>query len=122
MSRHTSQRHELQPISAEDALVFDISRFEANTMYDFALQCEILGLIQSQIEQMRVRLSQGGLSAEESKFVGHTLRGAAAAVGALELEDMGTHWVELGLAGHDLLQGLILANERFKQATRQYKL
>jgi HPt (histidine-containing phosphotransfer) domain-containing protein len=122
MGRQNKQLHINRQVSVENALIFDQARFESNTMYDFALQCEILGLLQSQIEQIKSRLLQGGLTAEESKFVGHTLRGAAAAVGAIELEEMGANWEKLTLAGFDFITGLELANERFRRSTVSYKI
>jgi HPt (histidine-containing phosphotransfer) domain-containing protein len=122
MGRQFNQLNIVRPVLAENALVFDRTRFESNTMYDFALQCEILGLFQSQVEQIQSRLSQGALSAEDAKFVSHTLRGAAASVGAVELEDIGANWEKLSLAGFDLAMGLESANERFKLTTSHYKI
>ncbi len=122
MGRQLKQIHSNHSFGVDDALVFDRLRFETNTMFDAALQCEILGLFQSQIEQMEVRLSQGAVTDEDNKFLGHTLRGAAASVGALELEDIGANWEGLSLAGHDLVKILKLAEQRFTRATLNYKL
>lgn len=122
MGRQLKQVQSNQSFGIDDALVFDRLRFETNTMFDSALQSEILGLFQSQIVQMEVRLSQGAVTIEDSKFLGHTLRGAAASVGALELEDIGANWERLSLAGHDLVKILKLADQRFKRATLSYKL
>lgn len=121
-SRQLNQLHKLQPFLADDALVFDRLRFETNTMFDLALQCEILGLFHVQIEQIQSRLSQGVLSAEDNKFLGHTLCGAAASVGALELEDIGANWTRLVTSGYDLSKNLKLADQRFQRATQSYKI
>ncbi len=121
-NRQLNQLHTSSPVMADDALVFDRLRFESNTMFDLALQCEILGLFHAQIEQIQSRLSQGVLSAEDNKFLGHTLCGAAASVGALELEDIGSNWTYLVSAGYDLSKNLKLAGERFSRATQTYKI
>jgi HPt (histidine-containing phosphotransfer) domain-containing protein len=122
VGRQLKQVLSTQTFAADDALVFDRLRFETNTMFDASLQNEILGLFQSQIEQMEARLSQGAVTAEDHKFLGHTLRGAAASVGALELEDIGANWERLSLAGHDLVKVLKLAEQRFNRATQSYKV
>ncbi len=121
-NRQLNQLHTPSPAMADEALVFDRLRFETNTMFDLALQCEILGLFHAQIEQIQSRLSQGVLSAEDNKFLGHTLCGASSSVGALELEDIGTNWTHLVNAGYDLSKNLKLADERFRRATQSYKI
>ena len=72
--------------------VFDREMFACNTMQDEILQKEILGLFFSQLATVRARLEQGPVSAEESKFLAHTLRGAAAAVGARKIETIAAKW------------------------------
>ncbi len=119
--RQLKQLHKSQPFLGDDALVFDRLRFESNTMFDLALQREILGLFHAQIEQVQLRLSQGVVSAEDHKFLGHTLCGAAASVGALELEDIGANWERLNSSGYTLAKNLQLADERFKRATLSYR-
>jgi HPt (histidine-containing phosphotransfer) domain-containing protein len=122
MGRLSRQRHDAHHVDAGAQLVFDRRRFEANTMHDGALQREILGLFLAQLSQMRARLAEGAVSVEDSKFLGHTLRGAAAAVGALEFENMGTEWENLAASGVDLTQLINTAEVRFRQAIASYNI
>jgi hypothetical protein len=108
--------------SGEAPLVFDRQRFEANTMYDGALQREILGLFLDQLQQIKVRLEEGPISAEDSRFLGHTLKGAAAAVGGLEFEDIGSNWEKLAIKEQDLQAMLMAAEASFKRAIAIYKI
>jgi hypothetical protein len=103
-------------------LVFDRQQFEANTMYDTALQREILGLFLQQLEQLHIRLKEGAVSKEDSKFLGHTLRGAATAVGALEFEDIGVNWEKLSFNPLTLRPALASAEIRFREAIAIYKI
>jgi hypothetical protein len=103
-------------------LVFDRQQFEANTMYDTALQREILGLFLQQLEQLHIRLKEGAVSKEDSKFLGHTLRGAATAVGALEFEDIGVNWEKLSFKPLTLQPALTSAEIRFRHAIASYKI
>ena len=72
--------------------VFDREVFQRNTMQDAILQQEILELFFNQLAAVRARLEQGPVSVEDSKFMAHTLRGAAAAVGAKKIETIAAKW------------------------------
>ena len=72
--------------------VFDREMFARNTMQDEILQKEILELFFTQLATIRARVEQGPVSTEESKFMAHTLRGAAAAVGAKKIETIAAKW------------------------------
>jgi hypothetical protein len=100
--------------------VFDQPQFEASTMSDSALQREILGLFFDQVVEALDRLKLGPLSADEIKFMGHTLRGAAAAIGAIEIEKLAA---DFGRGSHEhatFEAGLVGAIERYRKATQSY--
>ncbi len=71
---------------------FDAVRFEQSTMSDVVLQREVIGLFLAQLAQTRQRLKRGALSAKNRKFMSHNLRGAAAAIGALQIEELAKSW------------------------------
>ena len=81
----------IRPVNNERE-VFDRALFARNTMQDEILQKEILELFFNQLATIRARVEQGPISAEESKFLAHTLRGAAAAVGAKKIETIAGKW------------------------------
>jgi hypothetical protein len=122
VGRLSRQHRDTHHFDATASVVFDRERFEANTMHDSVLQCEILGLFLAQLVQMRARLTEGAVSVEDSKFLGHTLRGAAAAVGALEFEDMGANWEKLTASDADLTRMINAAEVRFRQAIASYNI
>ena len=72
---------------------FDRSILVHHTMEDAALAGEVLALFEAQLKRLE-ELDWAGL---DLKFEMHTLRGAAAAVGALQLEALASQWQEAGL-------------------------
>jgi HPt (histidine-containing phosphotransfer) domain-containing protein len=103
-------------------MVFDRSHFESATMYDVVLQREILGLFFAQLEQVRERVNLGPISESDAAFLAHTLRGAASAVGATELEKIGTKWEKLQPNLIDLRQNIAAAEGRFRAAVQSYHI
>jgi HPt (histidine-containing phosphotransfer) domain-containing protein len=99
--------------------VFDFDRFAANTMNDDALQREVMGLFLDQVKAAKARLREGTLSAYDSKFLGHTLRGAAAAVGAGEIEEIGASWEKMACDVPKLALALEVAEESFLLALKR---
>ena len=63
-----------------------------STMDDADLQREVVGLFVDQVDDTCARLGEGSISADDRKFLGHNLRGAAAAVGALHIEELAKSW------------------------------
>jgi HPt (histidine-containing phosphotransfer) domain-containing protein len=107
-----------KPVDA--SLVFDRSHFESATMHDVVLQREILGLFFAQLEQVRERVNLGPISEDDAKFLAHTLRGAASAVGALELEKIGTKWEKQQPNSRDLKLNIAAAEGRLRAAVHSY--
>jgi HPt (histidine-containing phosphotransfer) domain-containing protein len=100
---------------------FDSEQFEAATLNDAALQVEILGLFDDQLNAMLGRLAAGALSSADAKFLGHTLRGSAAAIGAQEIEALAAG-CEKSIGDQDKLQeALKSAATRFNSATAHYR-
>jgi HPt (histidine-containing phosphotransfer) domain-containing protein len=100
--------------------VFDRDLFETTTMHDAALQVEILSLFSDQLTLLQQKLAVASLSVQECKFLGHTLRGAAAAVGASEIECLAADWEDRVINQSDLQAKLEMATRHFQQATSYY--
>jgi hypothetical protein len=73
------------------AVVFDRATFEASTMHDAGLQAEVLGLFRTQLGDV-IRQLADGLPERDWRFVAHTLRGTAVAVGAFEIATIAEGW------------------------------
>jgi HPt (histidine-containing phosphotransfer) domain-containing protein len=72
--------------------VFDRVRFAHSTMDDVDLQREVIALFRAQVADTKERIKFGSISAEDRKFLSHNLRGAAAAVGAQQIEELAKTW------------------------------
>jgi HPt (histidine-containing phosphotransfer) domain-containing protein len=120
VGRLFQQVENTQAFLVPEQVVFDRQQFEASTMYDLALQREILGMFFGQLDQVIARLEQGPLSIEESKFMGHTLRGAAAALGAREVQKLASDWEKRLCEPVSLLAGLTAAKANFSQSVIRY--
>ena len=80
------------PSSTEaDAAVFDIEHFSSQTFGERVLQEEILQLFLTQIEDLEHRFLGEGAAASW-RYLAHTLKGAAAAVGATALMRLAERW------------------------------
>jgi HPt (histidine-containing phosphotransfer) domain-containing protein len=100
-------------------IVFESEHFEATTMHDLALQIEILALFSDQLHLTMEKLKAELLDLQQQKFIGHTLRGAAAAVGAVEIEQLARN-LEQGCKPTDMLPQLAEAWTRFREQTGHY--
>ena len=99
---------------------FDLERFVLSTMGDAGLQCEVIGLFVTQVDETCKRLHSGSISAEERKFLSHNLRGAAAAVGALQIEELAKSWETVSYDLAVLHQLLRQAQTVFVEETRPF--
>lgn len=74
-----------------DADIFDIEHFERQTFGDANLQREIMQLFMAQVEDTLKALATP-MTSTSWRFLTHTLKGAAAAVGAIRLADIAGQW------------------------------
>ena len=89
-------------------------------MSDVALQREVIGLFLAQLAQMRQRLKRGALSAKNRKFMSHNLRGAAAAIGALQIEELAKSWESVNFDPQVLNTMLEQAEAQFLAQSRAF--
>ena len=92
MSRQDFKHAEVASAIGLGYAAFDRVRFVQATMNDAQLQREVLGLFISQLSETRQRLKASIFSSEDRKFMSHNLRGAASAVGALQIEELAKTW------------------------------
>jgi HPt (histidine-containing phosphotransfer) domain-containing protein len=74
-----------------DLIPLDAGLLSQSTFGDAELRSEIIALFQKQLVLARAQIS-GAATASEWRFVMHTLKGAAAAVGALQFVWLAQHW------------------------------
>jgi hypothetical protein len=106
LSRQDFKHVQVVPNLGLEQPAFDRDRFVMSTMDDAALQREVVGLFIVQVDETCVRLTEGTISAEDRKFLGHNLRGAAAAVGALHIEELAKSWESVSY-DHAVLRELL---------------
>jgi HPt (histidine-containing phosphotransfer) domain-containing protein len=75
--------------------VFDIGHFERQTFGDAGLQQEILVLFKVQLDETGLTLATP-MTATDWRFLAHTLKGAAAAVGAFRIAELAGTWEQHG--------------------------
>lgn len=92
MSRQDFKHVLVAPSIVFGQAAFDSVHFVQCTMEDAELQREVIGLFIVQLTETRDRLKHGSISPEDRKFMSHNLRGAAAAVGALQIEELAKTW------------------------------
>lgn len=92
----TAQSAVVVNVSSEAAPALDLQHLNTNTFGDRLLRAEILALFSAQIEQSRSHL-QSAASAQDWRFLTHTLKGAASAVGAIEFAELAGRWEAEGL-------------------------
>lgn len=90
-----SQPHFAPNIDPEDMVVFDEAHFLRQTFGDRGLQLEIIALFIAQIEDSRKALA-APMTTTAWRFMTHTLKGAAAAVGAMRLAALAGQWEIVG--------------------------
>lgn len=83
-------------VAIYDCPALDVDYLERVTFGESALRDELLGLFLAQVSGLIVRLPLIG-TAQDWRFSTHSLRGAAAAIGANEIADLCARWEEQGL-------------------------
>jgi HPt (histidine-containing phosphotransfer) domain-containing protein len=72
-------------------VIFDVAFFEHCTMGDRQLMSELIGLFRDQVEKTANGMMEIN-SDKDWRFQAHTLKGAAAAIGAVEIETLASAW------------------------------
>jgi HPt (histidine-containing phosphotransfer) domain-containing protein len=116
-------RDRIRRVLAPDSTVFDRSFLGQYTAGDAALEAELIGLFLGQLPQILVQVS-GAKSAADWKFAFHSLRGAAAAIGARELTALAEVHESKPILDHpgnraSLVDKIAGAAERFEAETRR---
>jgi HPt (histidine-containing phosphotransfer) domain-containing protein len=101
--------------------VFDRVRFGQSTMDDIDLQREVIGLFRAQVAETKERIKFGSISSEDRKFLSHNLRGAAAAVGAVQIEELAKTWENVSFDAVVLEALLDQAETAFAQETSAFQ-
>jgi HPt (histidine-containing phosphotransfer) domain-containing protein len=83
-------------LSDEVQIALDVQQLNRSTFGDRGLRAEIVRLFTVQLVQTRARVVDAE-NAQDWRFVMHTLKGAASAVGALELAYLAAQWESQGL-------------------------
>ena len=96
MSRQDFQRTSVAANIGLRFAVLDKVRLVQSTLGDASLQREVLALFERQIADLQHRLKNETISTEDRKFYAHTLRGAASAIGASEIENLALTWEKVG--------------------------
>jgi HPt (histidine-containing phosphotransfer) domain-containing protein len=90
-------------------------------MDDVDLQREVIGLFRAQVAETKERIKFGSISSEDRKFLSHNLRGAAAAVGAVQIEELAKTWENVSFDAVVLEALLDQAETAFAQETRAFQ-
>jgi hypothetical protein len=77
--------------ATEEVVPFDAVHLAHSTFGDDSLKAEILSLYQKQLSHAREQIA-AAVTATDWRFVMHTLRGASAAVGALQFANLADEW------------------------------
>jgi HPt (histidine-containing phosphotransfer) domain-containing protein len=103
---------------------FDREHFERQTFGDRSLQREIIGLFLAQVANSRNTLIEP-MTTSAWRYLTHTLKGAASAVGATQIAALASEWELAGSprdadARHVLVQAFDTAQTAFQRATAYY--
>ena len=120
VSRQDFKHVLVAPGVALSETVFDRVRFAQSTMDDIALQCEVIGLFRAQVAETKERIKLGSISSQDRKFLSHNLRGAAAAIGALQIEELAKTWENVSFDAAVLEALLDQAETAFIVETRAF--
>jgi HPt (histidine-containing phosphotransfer) domain-containing protein len=109
-----------------DPAVFDCRLLDQYTAGDEKLEAELIGLFLGQLPQILLGISSAR-SAADWKFAFHTLKGAAASIGARELAGLAEHHETRPLLDHagdraSLVDVVATAAERFEREVRRVTL
>ena len=121
MSRQDFKHVLVAPGVVLSETVFDRVRFAHSTMDDVDLQREVIGLFRTQVAETKQRIKLGSISSEDRKFLSHNLRGAAAAVGALQIEELAKTWENVSFDAVVLEALLDQAETAFAQETSAFQ-
>jgi hypothetical protein len=77
--------------SAQNCIALDVAYLNQTTFGDIALRTEILGLFRAQVKAVRTQLLLP-IDQKAWVYLTHTLKGAAAAVGAQQLAALADMW------------------------------
>jgi HPt (histidine-containing phosphotransfer) domain-containing protein len=94
--------------SLVDPEIFDIAHFERQTFGDALLQREIIVLLMAQVEDARKAFA-APMTSTSWRFLTHTLKGAAAAVGAVRLADIAGKWELEGTPNNEAARAAIVS-------------
>ncbi|NMD08820.1 MAG: Hpt domain-containing protein [Phyllobacteriaceae bacterium] len=120
-----SQQHFVSHPEPVTSLVFDEDHFARQTFGDFGLQQEIIALFLAQVDDARKALA-APMTTTAWRFMTHTLKGSAGAVGALRLAELAAGW-ELAGSPKDadmrlaILQQFESETAAFAAAARLYR-
>lgn len=103
---------------------FDRAHFDRQTFGDRNLQREIIGLFLAQVADSRNTLIEP-MTTSAWRYLTHTLKGAASAVGAVEFAKLAGDWELSGsprdaTARMNLVAAFDVAHHTFKQAAAKY--
>lgn len=106
-------------------LVFDEDHFVRQTFGDRGLQQEIIALFIAQVADSRKALA-APMTAMAWRFMTHTLKGAAGAVGAMRLAELAGGWELAGLPQDATRREAVVAlfeaeTKAFSTASRHYR-
>jgi HPt (histidine-containing phosphotransfer) domain-containing protein len=104
---HRLKKHHQE--SRHDCAALDIKFLDVNTFGDKALRSEIIGLFLAQLDSAK-RSLVAPVDETAWQFLSHTLKGAAAAVGARQIAALADDW--------DACQAPSTAKERQEMADR----
>lgn len=85
-------------IATFDCIALDSDYLNRVTFGDLSLRQELINLFLAQVSSMILRLPLINRP-DDWRFNAHSLRGAAAAIGAKEIAALCTHWEETGMPG-----------------------
>lgn len=83
-------------LSYEDCMVLDRDFLNENTFHDASLRQEIMELFFKQLSEVEISLRKP-MDAKAWRYMAHTLKGAAAAVGAQQISRLALDWEMAGL-------------------------
>ena len=118
VSRQDLQHGQVAAGVALEQVVFNRQRLAYSTMDDAALQREVLGLFMVQLKETRDQLKTNIVLAQDRKFMSHNLRGAASAVGALQIEELARSWESVNFDPRVLDALLEQAETAFRTETK----
>jgi HPt (histidine-containing phosphotransfer) domain-containing protein len=108
-----------------NCITLDADYFNRVTFGDLSLRSELIDLFLAQVAATILKLPLLR-SPEDWRFNAHSLRGAAAAIGAQEIAALCTHWEESGMPSlaadrQDCVVQLQAAEVRFRDALKTLK-